>query len=96
MWLLYLTFSYLFFIYYQTGVLEKVFDGKNGTWKFPSFSNYKVPDRRTDDSLRKNVSKRDGYNDTNCKRTSDGCIEGGAFYPKEKSGMCQCGVSIYH
>ncbi|XP_052767186.1 uncharacterized protein LOC128207981 [Mya arenaria] len=66
------------------------FDPETGLWKYKCESSHPAAARESD-MLRRNIIKRDGWNDLTLSRQADGSLKGPNFYPDMPDNTCCCG-----
>ncbi|WAR10664.1 hypothetical protein MAR_035740 [Mya arenaria] len=66
------------------------FDPETGLWKYKCGSSHPAAARESD-MLRRNIIKRDGWNDLTLSRQADGSLKGPNFYPDMPDNTCCCG-----
>ncbi|KAH3772098.1 hypothetical protein DPMN_173433 [Dreissena polymorpha] len=66
------------------------FNEESGLWNFKCRSKHS-PRLKDNNELRKNIIKRDQWNDSNLVRCSDGCLKGPVIFPDIPDNTCPCG-----
>ncbi|KAH3897506.1 hypothetical protein DPMN_021694 [Dreissena polymorpha] len=66
------------------------FNEESGLWNFKCRSKHS-PRLKDNNELRKNIIKRDQWNDSNLVRCSDGCLKGPVLFPDIPDNTCPCG-----
>ncbi|KAH3772278.1 hypothetical protein DPMN_173616 [Dreissena polymorpha] len=66
------------------------FNEESGLWNFTCRSKHS-PRLKDNNELRKNIIKRDQWNDSNLVRCPDGCLKGAVLFPDIPDDTCPCG-----